>query len=98
MVEIRRITQQEEAEMPAFENHEAAIRYFEEKYGEKFSFEESSDTGKGICFFYRLIIDEPAYIRGISELNSTGNIALGFLKSCQSVQIMEDGSLEITYD
>ncbi|GKW46631.1 hypothetical protein [Planococcus sp. NCCP-2050] len=95
MAEMQRITQQEVLEMPAFENHEAAFRFFEEKYGEKIVLEESSDTGGRTCYFYRLIIDESAYIEGITETNSTGNIALGFLNSYQPIRIWEDGRVEV---
>lgn len=95
MAEIRRITKQQFLELPAFENHEAAFRFFDEKYGEKILLEESSEGDKQICYFYRLIVDEAAYIEGITEMNSTGNIALGFLTSYQPIRIWEDGQVEI---
>lgn len=95
MGEIQRITKQKAVEMPVFENHETAFRFFEEKYGEKIIFEESSDTGSQICYFYRLVIDEPAYIEGVTEMNSTGKIALGFLNSYQPIRIWEDGRVEV---
>ena len=41
---MHRISKQEENEFPLFTTHEEAITFFEEKYGEKFVFEESSDT------------------------------------------------------
>ncbi|QDY47026.1 hypothetical protein FK545_20865 (plasmid) [Planococcus glaciei] len=64
MMKMQGINRQEEAELPIFKSHEEARDYFEEKYGEKFVFEESSEIGDGICFFYRLITDEEAYIKG----------------------------------
>ena len=89
------ISRKEESELPPFKSHEEAISYFEGKYGEKFVFEESSDDKDSICFFYRLIIDEAAYIKGISNLNSTGYIGLEFKNSYQPIQIWEDGSIHI---
>ncbi|CEG23318.1 hypothetical protein BN1080_02270 [Planococcus massiliensis] len=95
MTELQRIAKQEALEMPAFKSHEAAFHYFEEKYGEKIVFEESSDGGKQTCYFYRLIIDEAAYIEGVTEMNSTGNIPFDFLKSYQPIRIWEDGRVEV---
>ena len=93
----QRISKQEEAELSIFNSHEEAINYFEEKYGEKFVFEESSDTSDGLCFFYRLIIDEESYIKGLSDLNSTGYIGIEFMNSYQPIQIMENGSIQIDH-
>ncbi|MDN3427280.1 hypothetical protein QL992_10060 [Microbacterium sp. APC 3898] len=94
---MHRISKQEENEFPLFTTHEEAIKFFEEKYGEKFVFEESSDTSDGLCFFYRLITDEEAYIKGISDLNSTGYIGIEFKNSYQPIQIMENGSIQIDH-
>ena len=92
---MHRISKQEAAEFPLFNSHEEAINYFEEKYGERFVLEESSDTNDGLCFFYRLITDEDAYIKGVSDLNSTGYIAMEFMNSYQPIQIMENGSIQV---
>ena len=97
MTNLQWISRQEEAELPIFKSHEEARAYFEEKYGEKFVFEESSDIGDGICFFYRLITDEEAYIKGASDLNSNGFVGMEFLNSYQPIQIMEDGSVHIVH-
>ncbi|MBD8014420.1 hypothetical protein [Planococcus wigleyi] len=94
---MHRISKQEENEFPLFTTHEEAITFFEEKYGEKFVFEESSDTSDGLCFFYRLITDEEAYIKGISELNSTGYMGIDFKNSYQPIRIMENGSIQIDH-
>lgn len=95
---MKEISKLREAELPVFQSHEAAISYFEETYGEKFVFEESLDTQSGRCSFYRLITDEEAYIKGISELNSTGHIGLEFMRSYQPIQITEDGHVHIGRD
>lgn len=97
MTKMQGINRQEEAELPIFKSHEEARDYFEEKYGEKFVFEESSETGDGICFFYRLIIDEEAYIKGVSDLNTNGYVGMEFMNSYQPIQIMEDGSTHIVH-
>ena len=97
MTKVPWISRQEEATLPIFRSHEEASLYFEEEYGEKFVFEESSDTGDGIYFFYRLITDEEAYIQGVSDLNSNGFVGLEFLNSYQPIQIMEDGSIHIVH-
>ena len=97
MTKMQWISRQEEAELPTFKSHEEASHYFEEKYGEKFVFEESSDIGDGICFFYRLITDEEAYIKGASELNANGYVGMEFMNSYQPIQIMEDGSIHIVH-
>ncbi|MGK7377278.1 hypothetical protein ACSFXN_05510 [Planococcus sp. 1R117A] len=97
MTKMKWISRQEEAKLPLFKSHEEASDYFEEKYGEKFVFEESSDVGNGICFFYRLITDEEAYIKGVTDLNANGSVKMEFIKSYQPIQIMEDGSVHIVY-
>lgn len=93
MKEFQGISKQEVNELPRFKSYEEARSYLEEKYGEKFVFEESADTSEGVCFFYRLITDEAAYIKGMAELNATGYIGLEFIKSYQQIQLMEDGSV-----
>lgn len=95
MTDIKRISQKEEAELPRFQNHKEAIDYFEKTYGEKFVFEESSGTDEGSCFFYRLITDEKAYIKGSTELNANGHVGLEFLNSFQPIQIMDNGDIQI---
>ncbi|QDY46946.1 hypothetical protein HF394_19995 (plasmid) [Planococcus glaciei] len=97
MMKMQGINRQEEAELPIFKSHEEARDYFEEKYGEKFVFEESSEIGDGICFFYRLITDEEAYIKGASDLNTNGYVGMEFMNSYQPIQIMEDGSTHIVH-
>lgn len=97
MTKMQGISRQEEAELPIFKSHEEARDYFEEKYGEKFVFEESSEIGDGICFFYRLITDEEAYIKGASDLNTNGYVGMEFMNSYQPIQIMEDGSTHIVH-
>ncbi|MGI2328191.1 hypothetical protein [Planococcus sp. YIM B11945] len=97
MMKIQGISRQEESELPTFNNHEEASKYFEERYGEKFVFEESLNSGDGICFFYRLITDEEAYIKGTVDLNSTGYVGIEFKNSYQPIRIMEDGSIRIVY-
>ncbi|TWT09226.1 hypothetical protein [Planomicrobium sp. CPCC 101079] len=97
MAESKRISREEQAELPLFKRHEEARDFFEEKYGEKFVFEESFDTGDGICFFYRLITNEEAYIKGAADLNSNGSVGMEFMKSYQPIRIMEDGSVHIVH-
>ena len=95
MAENQWISKQEEAELPKFNSHEEASNYFEKKYGERFVFEESFDNGNGICFFYRLINDVEAYIKGVTDLNSNGSLGLEFMNSYQPIRIMEDGSVQV---
>lgn len=96
MPDMKRITKEAEAELPRFQNYEEAIDYFEKKYGEKFVFEESSETDEGSCFFYRLITDEEAYIKAVTELNANGYIGVSFKNSYQPIQIMENGDVRIS--
>jgi len=97
MTEMQGISRQEEAELPIFKSHEEARSYFEEKYGEKFVFEESSNTDEGICFFYRIIKDEEAYIKGVTDLNANGTVGMEFKNSYQPIQIMGNGSIRIVH-
>lgn len=97
MTENQWISKQEETDLPKFKSHEEASSYFEKKYGERFVFEESFDIGNGICFFYRLITDVEAYIKGITDLNSNGSVGLGFMNSYQPIRIMEYGSIHIDH-
>lgn len=92
------ISKQEEAELPLFKDHKQAIQYFEEMYGEEFVFEESLQTKDGLCFFYRLITDKEAYIKGVSDLNSTGHLKMDFISSYQPIRIMKDGLVQVGHD
>ena len=85
----------EESELPLFNSYDEAIHYFEEHYGEKFVFEESGETVEGMFSYYRLIMDEAAYLKGAADLNANGSVGLDFLKSYQLIQIREDGSIKL---
>ncbi|WP_088006845.1 hypothetical protein [Indiicoccus explosivorum] len=91
------IGRREEAGLPRFKSHEEARTFFEERFGERFVFEEATDEAGSRCFFYRLITDKEAYIRGAEELNSTGYVGKEFLDSYQPVRIMENGGLQVIH-
>lgn len=97
MPDTKRISKEDQAGLPKFQNQEEAIGYFEKTYGEKFVFEESIETEEGNCHFYRLITDEEAYIKGITELNTNGHVGLAFMDSYQPVQIRENGDIQIAH-
>ena len=91
------ISRQDENNLPRFTSHDSAARYFKERFGSDFVFEDSNDQWT----FYALVFNHGVYSKGRKELakcySLSGNLAMDFLKSYQSIQIHDDGSIHIVH-
>ena len=95
------ISRQDERSFPAFNSHNEAADFFKENFGSDFVFEDSENIGDDICYFYSVVIDHAIYHKCRRILSEgqpvTGDLGMQFLKSYQSVQIMENGSVHVVY-
>lgn len=91
------ISRQDENNLQEFNSHDDAALYFKERYGSDFVFEEFS----GEYYFYALVFNHEVYRKGRTELSKgyslSGNLAMDFLNSYQSIQIHKDGSIHIVH-
>lgn len=91
------ISRHEENNLQEFTSHDEAARYFKELYGSDFVFEEFS----GEYYFYALVFNHAVYRNGRTELSKgyslSGNLAMDFLKSYQSIQINKNGNVHIVH-
>lgn len=95
---IQKISREEEARIPQFDSHEEAREWFKARYGDAFMMTDSEYIGGQKCYFYYLILDPEAFHKGQKEMQENGYSAgLAFMKSYQSIQIMQDGSVHIVH-
>lgn len=100
-----RISREKEAEIPDFKGHEEARKYFKEKYGDAFQLSESLEVDGEKVYFYMYIVDKEKfnemqdYMRKQSTrlINAGNPETKGFMESYQSIQIFEDGRVNITH-
>lgn len=94
----KKITRQEEAELPEFKSHTEARAWFKEKYGDDFMLTGVEPIGDQKCYFYNLVLDRKEFNRFMEEAQQTIIVsAASFIDSYQPVQIMEDGSIHIVH-
>lgn len=94
----KKITRQEEAEIPLFNSHTEAREWFKDRYGDAFMLTDSELVGTEICYFYYLILDRAVFEEEVKKLHSgTMTDSLKFLNSYQNIQIMDGGSVHIVH-
>jgi hypothetical protein len=92
------ISREEEQEIPEFESHEEARKYFKEKYGDNFQLSDSEMIDDRKCYFYYLIVDKEGYEEGMASMKKDGFVSgMRFMKSQQPIQIFEDGIIHIVH-
>lgn len=95
---IQKISREEEARIPQFYSHEEAREWFKARYGDAFMMIDSEPIDGHKCYFYYLILDAEAFHKWQKEMQEQGYVAgLEFMKSYQSIQIMQDGSVHIVH-
>lgn len=99
---IKKITREEEAQIPAFQSHQEARDWFKRKYKDAFMLTDSDDTGDEKWYFYDLILDRKKYEEGRWHIQTPPKsvktrYALDFLTSYQSIQISEQGHIHIVH-
>lgn len=93
-----KITREEESKIPQFNSHDEARQWFKEKYGSEFMMAGSEIIGEEKCYFYYLILDREAFMRGHKEMEEKGyTTGTALLMSYQPIQIMESGSIHIVH-
>ena len=94
----KKISREEEAQIPEFNDAREAIAWFKEKYAADFILQDSEPIGGELCHFYALVHDWEAYMKGRKQLLQTGHaVGLEFILSYQPIQIMADGSIHIVH-
>lgn len=102
------ISREEEASLPRFNSAEEAYRHFRGVYGRDFAFLSVEKAGNGEEYWHcHLILDRAAYELGMEALmgqsarKGDGNVlrpsGIEFLRSHQTVEIMESGSVHIVH-
>lgn len=91
------ISRDEESQLPSFGSRKEAVEFFKNKYGSDFIYEDFDND----WHFYALIIDHESYHKGKKHLSNgqhlSGNLAMDFLKSYQSIQIHNNGDIHIVH-
>jgi len=94
-----KISRQDEAKLPQFDNHESARKYFKNKYGNDFMMMDSEVINGEKMYFYNLILDRKTFEDGQRKLLAAGSInnALEFMNSHQRIEIFENGNIHIIH-
>lgn len=93
---IHKITPDEESKLPIFGSHEEAKEYFTTQYADAFVHKKTSELGGVAIYKYILIVDKEAYKTGQEKLARFEMMnGPDFMNSFQSIQITEDGEVEI---
>ncbi|WP_103652723.1 hypothetical protein [Bacillus thuringiensis] len=99
------ISREEEAGIPDFKSYEEAREYFKEKYGDAFQLSESLEVDGEQVYLYMHIVDKEKF-NEMQEYRSKHNTRFinagnpetkGFMESYQSIQVFEDGRVNITH-
>lgn len=94
----KKITREEEAHIPTFDNHKEAREWFTIKYGDDFIPAGSEIISDEICYFYYLLLDRATFEAEYRKLQE-GRLgdAMAYLKSYQSIEIMSRGGVHIIH-
>lgn len=94
---LRKITQEEEMNIPLFPSHEQAKDYFLAEYGsENFVYKMTKEGAGELLHTYTLIVDHDAYKAGQAKLARFEMITgPEFTDSFQTIQITESGKVFI---
>ena len=96
---IKPISNQEQAEIPAFTNYADAILWFKDRYGLNFVFVDSvlSDTEE-ILYYYHLVLDRETYDQETKKLKRAGaSPSIRLMRSFQNIEIHENGNVRIAH-
>lgn len=93
-----RLTRKFEQELPEFQSHTDARKWFKKRFGDNFVMADSEIIGEEKYYFYHLIVDRAAYETGMKKLREEG-YASGFdlPLSYHPVEISETGLVHIVY-
>ena len=99
MSTIKRITREEEANIPEFSNYGEARDWFANKYGDAFVLAGTDDSyDGGTVFTFHLILDRSVYEDGGKKLSAGETIhGMEFILSYQPIEIFEDGHIHIVH-
>lgn len=95
----KKISREEENEMPSFASHDEARAYFKERFGDDFQMTDSREFDGEKIYFYNLILNKDYYISYLTnaEVRTEPNSNLLFMFSYQTVEISENGNIHIVH-
>lgn len=98
MTMTERFSIEEKMRLPEFKSAGDAYAYFRERWGRDFIFYTSEEIGEMDCWECHLILDRPAYTRGMRELQKgaplvdAGDLAMSY----QTFQLFDDGHVWVS--
>lgn len=94
----RGITRKEEGLLPDFASWSEATNYFRNRFPNSFLYIGNAETSCGKIWTYHLILDYPAYMKGMRGLRESGHVAgLELMDSYQTIEIHDDGRVHIIH-
>lgn len=99
MTMIKKISREDEREIPEFGSHYEARQWFKNKYGEDFFLVSSESIDKGKRrHIYNLVLDRKTYDRSMEELlGGVMRDAQKLLESYQTIEITDGGGVHIVH-
>jgi len=105
----KKISRDEEYELPQFCSHAEARKYFKSIYGHSFEMQDSGMFNGEKIYFYNLILNKDVYRKCVEELKQMGFpkmlkddgtdecLAFRYMFSHQKIEISEDGRIHIIH-
>lgn len=95
---LKSISRNDEANLPDFKSHDEARTYFKNIYGDSFQMTDSDVIDGMKIYFYKLILNQVAFNKGITELKEKGfSSDIDFMMSTQDIEIWEDGRIHVLH-
>ena len=92
------ITREEEELLPDFTSWSEATNYFRNRFPDSFLYIGNAETSSGKIWTYHLILDYPAYMKGMRGLREGDrSVGLELLHSYQPVEIHDDGRVHVVH-
>lgn len=93
-----RLTRKFEQELPDFQSHTDARKWFKKRFGDNFVLTDSQIIDGEKIYFYHLIIDRTAYESGMKKLSEEGYVSgMDLPMSYHPIEISETGLVHIVY-
>lgn len=95
----KKISREEESNMPEFTSHEEARKYFKERFGDDFQLINSEIIDNEKIYFYHLILNKDYYMSYVTneKVRIKADSNLLFMFSYQNIEINENGNVHIIH-
>lgn len=94
----KRLTRKFDQDLPEFSSHQEARNWFKDLFGDDFMLTDSMDIDGEKMWDYELVIDRPAWKKGMKEMNEKGfSSGVEFMMATHTIQIFDSGKIHVVH-